>query len=1385
MLGTNDITEKTDTSEIQTTPATSETSETPDTPNMTNLMEKNYTYPEQSDPDIQHKLYKKRELYAYKSSERPNAKDYSDIKEYREKICGNNMSLYEHQAMLSNFINPDTPYKGLLIFHGLGSGKCLSGDAMVSVNGVMHEIKCVWKKHHSDKSVCIDSEGGIWAKPNTSLIVDSYDEYTKTQVRKRVLNLYREKVNTYLKEITTEYNKTIKITDVHKLYTKHNGWTNEFQIGDYINVITQNDCTTYEKITNINAIYYNDHVYDLEIEDTHNFYANNILCHNTCVGVAIAEKFKSMVQKYGQKIYILYPGTLIKENWKYHLIACTGETYLKYQDKSIYVDPAEKAKILKAATSQALQYYRFMSFRSFYKRVLGERIQEKKTTKGTKIKTTYKKNEDGEFERDVSGDRIHSLNNTIILVDEAHNLTDNTYGEALMKVIKNSVNLKVVLLTATPMKNLADDIIPLLNFIRPIDSPIDRDKVFNTYQNYQVDFREGGMEYFKKMARGYISHVRGSDPLLFAKRIDKGEKPKELLFTKVIKCYMKTFQKKVYDTTLAEKEDTLDRSAQAVANFIFPVISQDRKSIAGQYGCNGLDIIKNQIKNTPDILNKKIATELLGIRYENNELVTLTNDGKTITGEIFNKKYLKTFSTKFYRALKKINRLVWGKKGPKLSFVYSYLVKVGIELFEQVLVKNGFLEYKENSAQYRILPDTLCYFCGLTYKDHHTVKFAKQSGGVPGKSTDADADTDVDTDVDTESETGPSIEVSISENIKKEILSEKTRISDSSSDYIGYENHRVRDYDVSKIPEHRFAPATYVSVTGSPNDETGDTIPEEKARILKEVFSKPDNIDGKYIKLVLGSKVMNEGISLKNVAEVHILDVYFNLGHIDQVVGRAIRVCSHYQQMGENNVYPFVNVYKYVISILNGVLTTDEELYRKAELKYLTIKRIERMMKEIAMDCAINMNNNIIREEVEEFRDCSGSTSCPAICDYTKCEYVCDDNKLNAEFYDPTRKIYRNIPKDQLDYTTFTNNPNLSRGEIDYIKQRIKEMFIKKYEYTIQAIIKYVKNSYPPNKQDLFDEFFVFKALDELLPITKNDFIAYKDTIQDKYNRLGYLIYVGNYFVFQPFDENQNIPMYYRTTFDKKINHSLSLMSYLKNTEKFKKIKNEIKDIDFYSDDDEEKYDDNLVYNFDETYEYYNNREEFKYVGIIDKESNRKRTIQHDIMNDIFKIREARPKNYTKGRATGLPSLLGAVCSTSKAKEYLEQIAIELKIKSDTNITRVSLCDQIKDRLLLNEKYGTDGITYIIIPSNHPVYPFPYCLNDRKQYMIESLKETIKFKADISVKTEKKPSGPEKGYPSYHIIIKNDERLGEYNDLLNDFDAKLSADGKSYVIVLD
>ena len=145
---------------------------------------------------------------------------------------------------------------------------------------------------------------------------------------------------------------------------------------------------------------------------------------------------------------------------------------MKYVDKSLYLHKKEEEKAKKNALNSALQYYRFISYRGFYRRVLGEKIKEEKKSTDDKVKVGYRKTETGEFERDISVDRIYNLNNSMIIIDEAHNLTGNMYGDALNLIIKKSTNLRVLLLTATPMKNLADDIIELINFGITVDLKI-------------------------------------------------------------------------------------------------------------------------------------------------------------------------------------------------------------------------------------------------------------------------------------------------------------------------------------------------------------------------------------------------------------------------------------------------------------------------------------------------------------------------------------------------------------------------------------------------------------------------------------------------------------------------------------------------------------------------------------------------------------------------------------------------------------------------------------------------------------------------------------------------------------------------------------------------
>lgn len=1577
------------------------------------LMDIEYTYPPPKDKNFQEKIFKKREFYYHRPQTRDELKEYPDIKAYRDKICAARFELQEHQALLSNFMNPDTPYNGLLIFHGVGTGKCTVSDQLVFINGNLIKACDIWDKYHTD-IIRRDPDGGEWSEPDEELIVSSYNEKTGKIIQRPVKHLYRQPVKEKIREVILENGFSFKITQAHQLLTQSE-WTNDLKKGMYVGIPqyvyncpdkntlkvtkelamllawqigeaherssyvhlsqddTKNDCIVldrvasyvqsvsktyglkmnakilpsnknqlniysadyreflknngykwgekaagkeippfimnapieiiriflkhyfdaeshmferdgviqlssaskmlihqisyllrifginsrmkrkmkmatngkrikrpyyellissyslriykdeigfnfgykqkalekvcerkansnievipvkkilkdlwdithlpyrqfiyhnyihgktlptvdtiktviqkldyiindrelqkrynitpaklryimitkatledelqkelfYIKIKDIKLEDYQGYVYDLEIEENHNYVAD-VIMHNTCAGISIAEKYKPMIQKYGTKIYVLVSGPFIKENWRNELLKCTGETYLKKQDATQYISQAEQQKAVKNAINVAMQYYRFMSYRSFYKKVLGEKIREQEKVKDNKVKVTYRKTEEGEFERDIAIDRIYNLNNSLIIVDEAHNLTGNAYGEALMKIIRASSNLKVILLTATPMKNLADDIIELVNFIRPANSPIERDRIFNAYKNHQMDFKEGGIEYLKQMAKGYISYLRGADPLTFAKRIEKGTIPKGLLFTKVISCQMLDFQRKTYDEIIrTAEEDTLDRRSEAVANFSFPGLTQDRKEIMGYYGNEGLNIIKNQLKTHYELLNKKIATDILGVEEGDTDFMYLTEESNTISGKILKSQYLKYFSVKFYKALKKISRLIWSKKGARTAFIYSNLVKVGIEIFQEILLQNGYLEYDENPSNYKIKPDTICYFCGHTYRDHQQMQL---------KAT-----------------------------------AEMKRPQDRSESSTEYELKR------GEPPQHNFMPATFISVTGKTSEEAADIIPEDKKRILDNVFSHIDNKEGKYIKFVLGSRVMQEGLSLMNVAEVHILDVYFNLGKVEQVTGRAIRHCSHYKLITDENRFPTVSIYKYALTLDGKELSSEEEMYQKAELKYLLIKKVERAIKEVAIDCPLNRAANIFPEELAQYKECvpptdmkEGEVMCPPLCDYTRCNFICDEENLNRKYYDEKSNSYRKLSKNELDYSTFTQS--LARNEIETTKGKIKEMFRIKYVYTLSEIIDYVKKSYTGEKKELFDEFFIFKALDELIPITENDFNNFRDTVFDKFNRAGYLVYINKYYIFQPFDQNEDVPMFYRSTYDKPMKHELTLYNYLKNTEKLRDLSEDILE------EKEREISEEIIqaYDFDSVMEYYEERNEFKYVGIIDKESTRRRTKRDEELQDVFKIRESRAKVLEKKRGTGITSLLGAVCN-SRSKDYLDSVAKSVNIKLTDEMTRDETCDLLKNRLLFLEKYshGKDKKTYMIVPANHSKYPFPLNLEDRKNNIMDKIKDKIKFKIDVKVHDHKKKIENE-SVITYTVEIKYEKKLEDF-----------------------
>ena len=737
---------------------------------------------------------------------------------------------------------------------------------------------------------------------------------------------------------------------------------------------------------------------------------------------------------------------------------------------------------------------------------------------------------------------------------------------------------------------------------------------------------------------------------------------------------MEEFQLQGYNIIKKELDDSLERKSTDVANFVIPIL-ENKELIPG----SGIDSIKKIINllntNKKDYLEKLKNTFFKDV--ENiNDIIKESGTRNSITGLIFKQPYLKHFSIKFNTCFDNLLQLKGGT-----AFIYSNLVRIGIELFEQVLIQNGCFEYNED-GNYNITDDSLDALTNLTYKE-----------------------------------------------LKKQNINQE------------------------------FFPTTYVKITGQ-TDDNNDINVEEKNKLLNNVFSQIDNMNGNKIKFVLGSKVMNEGITLKFVKQVHILDVHFNLNKVYQTIGRAIRHCVHNEIASEKNPFPAVDVFKYVVTLPNkDELSIEEILYKKAEQKYVLIKKVERALKEVSIDCPINYNGNVLPEEVKKFENCNGIKECPVRCDFTKCNYLCEDKSLNLKYYDRTTNLYKKINRIDLDYSTFTSE--LARPEINNIKQMIKSLYRIRYVYTIDQILDYVKTNYDKNKIDLFDSFFLYKAIDELIPVTENDFNNFEDTIYDKYNNQGYLIFRDKYYIYQPFTENEDILMYYRTTYKDELLHDINIQQFIE----LNKIEVNVKEKKKY------KY----------IMEYYNSKTDFIYVGIIDKDTNNK---------DVFKIRQEKEKQEIKKRGSGIPTLKGAVCYTSNDKKYLKEIATKIGVKDIDKINRFDICEVIRQRLLFLEKYSTNKdknkYSFIIIPSNHSIYNFPLNLEDR----IDQIKELINnsLPKNVVFKLEDKKNGIFEGkrnkmFSSYKLSFAYDNYHNEFINKLEEFGLKL--DGKEWNIIIE
>tara|TARA_B100001123_G_C15329064_1_gene1030606 strand:- start:97 stop:3753 length:3657 start_codon:yes stop_codon:yes gene_type:complete len=369
---------------------------------------------------------------------------------------------------------------------------------------------------------------------------------------------------------------------------------------------------------------------------------------------------------------------------------------------------------------------------------------------------------------------------------------------------------------------------------------------------------------------------------------------------------------------------------------------------------------------------------------------------------------------------------------------------------------------------------------------------------------------------------------------------------------------------------------------------TGQEKKDDRKR-NKEKYNEDNNIFGEYIQIMIISGAGAEGISLFGVRQVHILEPYWNYIRIDQVFGRAIRLRSHIKLPKDKqnveqylylSVFPkgndilsvyktlleldtwnvpdlttktdqeitdlLISEYKSIYTIIQNIIkikletrseTADEYLFNIMEKKYNISNEIMDIIKEASVDCIQNTRDNpILNENCIRYNQklISENSYFPGISS-NKLNDI-DNKQLSAIFsffIKPNIIVLSAQEKDESIYVYYKLNDIKYKDDIRYIKDN--SQIIGKIYPKYKLFYLYILNNHKLNNQ-LGNKFSVFQEiykLDNAIidDMNKNTSQIFYDIniLSQKENLIGYKI---KYNINETFYYSPNTPIIRLYPFD-------------------------------------------------------------------------------------------------------------------------------------------------------------------------------------------------------------------------------------------------------------
>lgn len=384
----------------------------------------------------------------------------------------------------------------------------------------------------------------------------------------------------------------------------------------------------------------------------------------SCTAISIAETYKRIIAADYKKIFVLVSGDTIESNFKkeIHDIHRGYDqcTFSEYQNYKLHTSDVEKKKKTESLINKYYEIEHYLRF-SFIV--------------GNKYTSLPKK----EFIEWV--DRIYS--NRVIIVDEAHNLKSKDIKEdveiklkryeAMKIILKYSNNVKLILLSATPMNHSSIEIVDILNLLLVNDNFAEI-KVSDIFDKKQK-ITDEGKKRLEHLFKGYVSYVRPENPYTFAKRLYPNSISAQGYIKKKFNLKDEIFGKHLKSTEI---------------NLMLCEMGEDQKR---EY----LNYLDGSKRDTQTL----IQYGLIG----HEEMTSLDSSGikrktsvKNIPFENFKGDKLKSMSSKYFKLLENLTNDD-APKGP--VFIFSRYYETGILAIACMLIANGFKLSKITSNKYK------------------------------------------------------------------------------------------------------------------------------------------------------------------------------------------------------------------------------------------------------------------------------------------------------------------------------------------------------------------------------------------------------------------------------------------------------------------------------------------------------------------------------------------------------------------------------------------------------------------------------------------------------------------------------------------------------------